>query len=80
MAGHGHQRAEVPASENIIVQAKDASALKLQKGVLAAIDSGRLSKAEVSTPRGIVSWTGSLAAGRCGRIGLKKLTSNQYGV
>ena len=51
------------------VQAKDANVLKLDKALEKAIDDRWLDSASASKARGQAVWTGSWAAGRCGRVG-----------
>ena len=63
----------------LVIQAKESAVSKLVKGLTDVIGEGFLPKGVAATLRGTAGWTGSLAAGRCGRIGLEILKNKQYG-
>ena len=77
--GMSASMAEVAELGTASVQAKDANVHNLERTLNKAIASKTLGTAEASKARGQSGWTGSLAAGRCGRVGAEVLKKHQYG-
>ena len=71
--------AEVAEGGIATVQAKDANVHSLERSLDKAIATTKLTNAEASKARGQAGWTGSLAAGKCGRVGTEVLKRHQYG-
>ena len=71
--------AEVAEEGTATVQAKDANIHSLDRSLTKAIATMSISTAEASKARGQAGWTGSLAAGKCGRTGTEVLKRHQYG-
>ena len=71
--------AEVAEEGIASVQAKDSNVHSLERSLDKAIVAKKLSTADASKARGQAGWTGSLAAGKCGRVGTEVLKRHQYG-
>ena len=69
---------EVTKTGYLHIGSKDSSVAQVCQGVHSALCRGELRSAAAAKLRGQANWTGSNAAGRCGRIGLEVLKRKQY--
>jgi len=70
--------AEITSTGYLYMKAKESAVIQVTDGLDKALQIGELPKAPAAKIRGTVGWTGSLAAGKCGRIGIEVLKRKQY--
>jgi len=70
--------AQVTSSGLFHIRPKDSAVMQVLAGISQAQRLRSLEKGPAGKLRGQVGWTGSLTAGKCGRIGLEVLKRKQY--
>jgi len=70
--------AEVTKTGHLHIRPKESAVAQVQQGVRDAVRHMSLQKAAAAKLRGQSNWSGSLAAGKCGRIGIEVLKRKQY--